>query len=74
VSIGDGLDQALTVVGNLSQHWQHVVLPAARRFLLLGHPTFLYAFDLPRPAATGEGCVAIVRLGRVFKPSLRHVL
>ena len=67
----DAMHQTLRVFGDLAQHMQHILLIRLGRFLLLGHPPFLYAF-LRSPAAAGQGCLLIVRLDGASKPSLRH--
>ena len=54
--VRDALHQALAVVADLTQHLQQAGLTMLRRFLLLGHPTFLYASGLPRPGRAAEDC------------------
>jgi hypothetical protein len=68
---GRALHQALRVLGDLAQDLQDILLVLLGRFLLLGHPPFLYAF-LPFPAAAGQGCHPSVRLDSASKRRLRH--
>ena len=65
------MHQPLRVLGDLAQHLQDILLILLGRFLLLGHPPFLYAF-LRFPAAAGQGSHPIVRLDSASKRRLRH--